>query len=76
MLAGEGDSVKAGQKIAEACSTGNAAGPCLHFEVRLNGESVEAPAFSSGAMDGSAPQPAADAPNPAEGAYSPTLIEN
>lgn len=75
LLAGEGDSVKAGQKIAEAGSTGNAAGPCLHFEVRLNGESVEAPAFSSGETDGSAPRPAADAPNPAEGAYSPTLIE-
>lgn len=71
-----GDAVAAGQRIASAGSTGNAAGPCLHFEVRLNGEPVEPPAFSFEEAEGSAPQPGAGTPNLVKDESSSTLIED
>ena len=40
LLVGEGDSVKAGQKIAEIGSTGTTE-PKLHFEIRRNGNPVD-----------------------------------
>ncbi len=41
LLVREGQHVSAGQPIAECGSTGNSTGPHCHFEVRLDGETVD-----------------------------------
>jgi len=38
---GKGDTVEAGQKIAEGNSTGNSTGDHLHLEIKLNGVFID-----------------------------------
>ncbi len=46
LLVKEGDAVRRGQRVAKAGSTGDATGPHLHFEIRLNGVCLDpAPAL-------------------------------
>jgi len=40
LLKAKGDIVNKGDEIAEIGSTGNSTGPCLHFEIRIDGEPV------------------------------------
>jgi murein DD-endopeptidase MepM/ murein hydrolase activator NlpD len=40
-LAGEGMEVQEGQVIAKVGQTGNASGPHLHFEIRVNNKAVD-----------------------------------
>lgn len=41
LLVKEGDSIIQGQEIAKVGDTGNATGPHLHFEVRLNDVQID-----------------------------------
>lgn len=52
LLVKEGESVKAGQKIAEMGSTGSSTGPHLHFEFRINNISYDPEGALSEAISG------------------------
>lgn len=45
LLVGYGDRVYQGQPIAKVGSTGNSSGPHLHFEIRINGKTVDPLAY-------------------------------
>lgn len=46
---GTGDKVKKGEKIGDVGATGNATGPHLHFEVRVNGKDIDPMKWLQGA---------------------------
>ena len=52
LLVKEGETVKAGQKIAEIGSTGSSTGPHLHFEFRINNISYDPEGALSEAISG------------------------
>jgi len=56
-----GARVTEGAKIGEVGSTGNATGDCLHYEVRLNGRSIEPMGWTAARIAGGAPAAAAPA---------------
>lgn len=45
LLKQKGETVNKGDEIAEVGKTGNATGTCLHFEIRINGESINPTAY-------------------------------
>ncbi|WNM66272.1 endolysin [Microbacterium phage Astro16] len=56
-----GARVAEGAKIGEVGSTGNATGDCLHYEIRLNGRSVEPMGWTAARINAGAPAAAAPA---------------
>ncbi|AVR56409.1 peptidase [Microbacterium phage PaoPu] len=56
-----GARVAEGAKIGEVGSTGNATGDCLHYEIRLNGRSIEPMGWTAARINAGAPAAAAPA---------------